>query len=161
MDDGRYGQKISFNNPLIQSQLVQKPTRPLYPDNEDIFLEFVEGSSPVDLHLPLTQTLMKVTHEADLKLYSLELLSGSKVIVRLHAEEVIILFLNFLLSHAMNAPLSKILKAIHLPSLQDLKFIINSTSDLKQTYIELLNKVQSSIFSAFKNHVIPTNKPVP
>lgn len=156
MDDGRYGQKFSFNNPMIQSALVQKTTYPLYPNNQDIYVEIVEGSTPMDLHNPLTQTQIKISHEGDLKLYSIELHSGEKVIVRFHAEEVIVMFLNFLLSHASGAPISKILKAIHIPSLGDLKQIIDSTQGLKQTYEMLLEKVQSSIMLAFRKHVTPT-----
>ena len=155
MDDSRYGHKVSFNNPLIQAKIVQKPTKPLYPDNEDIYPEFVEGSSPVDIHLPLTQTQMKVTHEGDLKLFSLELISNNKVIVRLHAEEIIILFVNFILTQAVNVPLSKILKAIQVPSLSDLKLVVESTHGLKETYQELLEKVQASMLMAFRVHVSP------
>lgn len=155
MDDSRYGHKISFSNPLIQSKLVQKPTRALYPDNEDIYLEFVEGSAPVDIHLPLTQTQMKVTHEGELKLYSLELISNERVIVCIHSEELIILFLNFLLTHAQNVAISKILKAIHVPSLSDLKLVVESTQGLKETYQTLLEKVESSILMAFRIHVTP------
>lgn len=155
MDDSRYGHKVSFNNPLIQNQLVQKATRPLYPENEDIYLEFVEGSSPVDIHLPLTQTQLKVSHEGDLKLYALELLSNNRVIVRLHGEELIILFINFLLGHANNVPLSKILKAVHIPALNDLRLVVETTQGLKSTYQELLTKVQSSMQMAFRVHVSP------
>jgi hypothetical protein len=155
MDDGRFGHKFSFNNPMIQSQLLVKPTRPLYPENEDIFLEFVEGSNPNDLHLPLTQTVVKITHEGDLKLHSLELMSQSRTILRLHGEEVVIQFLNFLLSHAIHAPLSKVLKAIHIPSATDLNQVIDTTLDLKQTYQKLLEKVQASISNAFKLNVTP------
>ena len=155
MDDSRYGHKISFNNPMIQAKLVLKPTRPMYPDNQEIYLEFVEGSTPMDLHLPLTQTQIKITHDGDLKLYSLELFSNDREIVRLHAEELIILFVNFLLTQAINFPLSKILKAIHVPSLADLKFVIETTDGLKQTYQDILNKVQTSILMAFRTHVSP------
>ncbi len=155
MDDSRYGHEVSFNNPMIQARIVQQPTRPLYPDNEDIYLEFVEGSSPVDIHLPLTQTQIKVTHEGELKLYSLELVSHDKVIVRLHSEEVVILFVNFLLTHAVNVPISKILKAVHVPALADLKKVVESTHGLKETYQELLEKVQSSMGNAFRVHVRP------
>jgi hypothetical protein len=155
LDDSRYGHKVSFNNPMIQAKLVQKPTKPMYPDNQEIYLEFVEGSSPVDIHLPLTQTQMKVTHDGDLKLHSLELISNDRVIVRLHAEELVILFVNFLLTQATNYPLSKILKAIHVPSLSDLKVVIETTHGLKETYQSILEKVQSSILKAFTTQVSP------
>jgi hypothetical protein len=160
MDDGRYGQKISFNNPVIQSLLVKKVTRPLYPHNEDVYYDRIENSSPAELHLPLTQTQIKVTHEGDLKFYFLELMSGDRVIVRFCSEEIVILFLNFILSHALNVPISKILKAVHLPSLTDLMSIIDSTEDMKQTYQALLDKVQLSIQSLFRTHVVSPKKPL-
>ena len=159
IDDGRFGHKISFNNPMVQSQLVQKQTRPLYPENVDIFLEFVDGSTPVDIHLPLTTTQIKVTHEGELKLYSLEIISRDKVVVRLHAEETMVLFLNFILSQACNVPISKILRAVHVPSLEDLKSVIESTQSLKETYQELLGKVQTSIAHAFRAHVTTKRAP--
>jgi hypothetical protein len=153
LDDSRFGSKISFNNPLIQGLLTQKPTRALYPQNEDVYIEFVEGQLPMDIHRPLTQTQLKVIHEGELKLHVLELLSDEKIIIRLHAEEAIVLFLNFLLTQAHNLPISKLLKAIHLPSLQDLKSVIDSTNYLKETYQHLLTQVQESIMLVFRVHV--------
>jgi hypothetical protein len=144
---------------MIQSKLVLKQTKAMYPDNNEIYVEFVEGSSPIDIHLPLTQTQMKITHDGDLKLHSLELISNERVIVRVHAEELSILFVNFLLTHAMNFPLSKILKAIHVPSLKDLKLVIETTDEMKQTYQDILNKVQASILMAFQIHVSPKRSP--
>ncbi len=155
MDDSRYGSKISFNNPVIQGQLVQRPTRPLYPENEDIYFEFIDGSVAKDIHLPLTETTIQISHEGDLKLFALEILSGKKVIVRLHAEEVMIHFLHFILSQAINIPISKILKAVHVPALTDLKDVIESTQNFKFVYVELLERVQKSIMEAFRLHVTP------
>ncbi len=159
LDDGRYGHKISFSNPMIQSKLIQKQTKPIYPDNQEIYFEFVEGSSPIDLHLPLIETHINITHEGELKLYSLDLMSNGRVIVRLHAEELIILFVNFLLTQATNFPLSKILKAIHVPSLSDLKLVVETTHGLKETYQDILQRVQSSILMAFTRHVSPKRAP--
>jgi hypothetical protein len=155
MGDLRFGQKISFNNPVIASQLESRPTKPLYPENEDIFIEFVEGSVPTDMHLSLSETQMKVSHEGELKLYSLELLHKKRVIVRLHAEESMVLFIQFLLAHAVDVPISKILRAVHVPALNELKSIIETTKDFKVTYEELLNQVQSSIMTAMRLHVTP------
>jgi hypothetical protein len=155
MDDVRFGQKVSFANPLIQAQLVNKPTRALYPDNNDVFIEFVDGTVPGDIHLTLCETLVKVTHEGELKLYSLELIHQKRVIVRLHADEAMILFVQFLLNHAIDIPISKILKAVNVPSSDDLKKIIETTKDFKVTYEELLGLVQKSIMHAMRLHVSP------
>lgn len=154
MDDVSLGQKLSFNNPVIQSQLVNRPTKPLYPNNEDVYIEFVEGTVPQDIHLPLTNVQLKVSHEGDLKLYSIELIHHQKVVVRMHSEECMILFIQFLLSHASDVPMSKILKAIYVPSITDLKTIIDSTRDFKTTYEELLLKVKNSITNALRLHVL-------
>jgi hypothetical protein len=152
MDDSRFGQKVSFNNPVIQAQLVQKPTRPLDLDNKDIFFEFVH-SLPSDIHLPLTSSSIRINHDGELKLYMLELNSAGKVIVRLHGEEIILLFINFILSQALNVPISKVLRAIHVPDINDLREVIETTQGLKHTYQEILTRVQNSILEAFRLQV--------
>jgi len=155
MEDARFGHKISFNNPVIQGQLIQKPTKPLFPQNDDIFLELVASENQGNIHLNLTQTHIRMTHEGELKLYSLELISDDKIIVRLHAEEPMILFIHFILSHAVNVPISKLLRAVHIPSLIDLKTIIETSQSFRVTYEELLQNVQNSIMDAFRLHVSP------
>lgn len=155
MGDMRFGQKVSFVNPMIQSQLVSRPTKPLYPQNEDIFIEFVEGTNPSEIHLSLTETQIKVSHEGELKLYSLELLHGKKTIVRLHAEEPMILFIQFIFSEVSGVPISKLLRAVHVPGLADLKEIIETTKDFKVVYEELLKEVQNSIMNAMRIQVLP------
>ena len=159
MDDLKYGQKVSFVNPIIQAKLVTKKTFPLFPQNDDICIEYPDGTIPTDTHLQLTQTQMRVYHEGELKLYSLELLSDKKTIVRLHAEEAMILFIQFLLSHAEGVAVSKILRAIHVPSLNDLREIIETTKDFKVVYEELLNQVESSIMNAMRLQIIQGKKP--
>lgn len=153
LNDQRYGQKVSFSNPLIQGQLVQKKTRALYPENEDVYLEFV--SIPGDIHLPLQETSIQVSHEGELKLHSLELIAANKVIVRLHTEESMALFINFILSQASGVPISRILRAVHVPALADLKSVISETHSFKITYTELLERVRKSIMEAMRLHVSP------
>jgi hypothetical protein len=99
MEDVRLGQKVSFLNPVIQAQLVTTPTKSLYPKNDDVFIEFVEGTVPSDIHLNLTETQQKVTNDGELRLFSLELIHERKTVVRLHAEESMILFIQFVLTH--------------------------------------------------------------
>jgi hypothetical protein len=159
MGDVRLGQKVSFVNPVIQAQLVATPTKPLYPQNEDVFIEFVEGTVPTDIHLALTETQLKVTHDGDLRLFSLEFLHERKTVVRLHAEEPIVLFIQFLLSHAAGVPMSKLLRAVHVPALGDLKQIIETTKDFKTIYEELLGQVQDAIMNAMRLNVLPGRKP--
>jgi hypothetical protein len=157
MDDGRYGQKISFNNPVIEAKLVQRPTRLLYPGNEDVFVEIV-AAGPNDLHLSLTQTQLQISHEGDLKLYSLDLMSEDQTIVRLHSDEIMLLFIQYILNEARGVSLSKLLRAIHLPALSDLKEVIDSTQNFKSIYQDLLNRTQKAMMDAYRLHVTPKRK---
>lgn len=155
MQEGSQEQKMSFNNPMVQASLAKLPTRPLYPENEEIYLEFVETTTPQDLHLPLTESEVIITHEGDLRLYALELSSNQRVIVRLHAEESLILFVQFLTSHAQDVPLSTLLKAIHVPSLADLQKILERSGTFKDTFETLHHRVQKSISEAFRYELAP------
>jgi hypothetical protein len=158
MEDQRFGQKISFSNPLVQSRLVKKSTSPLYPNNADVYFELIDGFTPIDLHQPLTSTQLKVTHEGDLKFYFLELISNDRAIVRLHGEEITLSFLNFILAQAVQVPIAKILKAVHIPSFIDLKDVLESTHELKDVFLTILNKAQSTINSVFQTHVISSRR---
>ena len=158
LDDGRVGQMVSFNNPVIQAQLVQRPTRPLYPSNDDIYLEIVSGNSPTDIHLPLTEVRVQVSHEGDLKLFSLELISNRDTVVRLHSEESLVLFTHFVLSEALNHPISKLLRAVHVPSLADIKDVLANNQSFRTSYQELQTGVQKSIMDAFRLHMTPKRK---
>ncbi len=155
MDDGRMGPKISWANPVIHAALLQKPTRPIMPENEDVYIEFVDGTSPSDLHLPLTTAETRVTHDGEVKLHFIELFSGSRVIVRMHADEALILFIHYLLSHAHDVPISKLLFAVHVPRSADLAEVIANSLSMKSQYEELLSCVQNSIKDAMRLQVTP------
>ncbi len=158
MDDLHIGQKVSFNNSVVQTKLMSRPTMPLYPENENIYIEFVDVTNPSDIHLNLTDTALKITNESELKLYSLELMHENKVIVRLHAEEPLIIFIQFLLTQAIDVSIAKILRAVHVPALNDIKLIIESTKEFKASYQELLRQVQNSIMNAMRAHVLPPSR---
>lgn len=158
LEDVRLGQTISFVNPLVQAKLMTKATKALYPENEDVFIEFVEGTVPSDIHLTLTSTQTKVSHDGELRLHFIELLHQDKVVVRLHAEEAMILFIQFLLTHANHIPISKVLRAVHVPTITCLKEIIDTTKEFKITYASLLTQVQASIMNAMRLQMMPSRK---
>ncbi|MFL5785217.1 MAG: hypothetical protein ACJ76H_11440 [Bacteriovoracaceae bacterium] len=155
MDDGRMGPKISWANPVIQAQLLKQPTRPIMPENEDVYIEFVEGTSPNDLHLPLFSSEARTTLDGELKIHYLELISQGRVIVRMHAEEALILFIHYLLSYAKDVPISKLLRAVHVPYAHDLSKIIEDSVSMKSQYEELLYSVQNSIKDAMRLQIVP------
>lgn len=158
LNDSKSGQKFSFINPVVQSKLISKPTYPIYPNNQDVYVEFIEGTSPSDIHLSMTEIRSQVSHKDEIKLCHLDLIHQGKVIVRLHADELMIAFIHFILSQVSGLPISKILKAIHIPQLHELKHIVETTKDLKTSYEELLGLIQQSIMNAMRLHVLQVKK---
>jgi hypothetical protein len=125
------------------------------PENEDVYIEFVEGTSPNDLHLPLFSAEARTTLDGELKIHYLELISRGRVIVRMHAEEALILFIHYLLTYAKDVPISKLLRAVHVPYAHDLSRIIEDSVSMKTQYEELLYSVQNSIKDAMRLQIVP------
>jgi hypothetical protein len=69
-----------------------------------------------------------------------------------------VLFIQFLLSHANDIAISRLLRAVHVPALNDLKRIIETTKDFKLVYEHLLQDVQNAIMLAMKIQVLPGKK---
>lgn len=154
LNDVHFGQKISFLNPIIQEKLVHQKTTPLYPGHEDVYIEFVHGTTPADIHLYLTSCEMVVSSDKGLKFFYLVLKNNDQDILKLHADETMILFLQFLLEQAKGLPFSKILKAIYIPRSHDLKNVINTTAELKKVYEEILQEVQQTLMNSFRKQVL-------
>jgi len=154
MDESKAGSTFSFNNPILQGLLVQKPNSPIYPRHSDVFIEFVDGTSPQDIHKTLSHTQVKVIQKNDLKLHHLELYSNQEAIVRIHSDEHMIMFLQFILSHAVKLPIAKVLRATYAPNLADLKEVIEMSQNFKTNYSKLLVMIQQTISDAFTHNLI-------
>ena len=154
MNDNRFGSVVNFNNPLIKMQLLNSETHCIYPSNNDVYIEFIENSRPDGIHLPMTSFKTRTTHEGDLKLHFLELNHGDETIIRLHSDESMLCFISFLLSHASGVPFSKLLRAIHVPKLERLKEILETTQSLKTTYNDIGERIQFLISESFKIQIM-------
>lgn len=154
MNDSRFGSVVNFNNPLIKIQLMNSETSCIYPNNTDVYIEFVESSRPDGIHLPMTSFKLRTTHEGDLKLHFLELIHGEEVIIRLHSDESMLCFISFLLTHAQGIPFSKLLRAIHVPKMDRLKSILETTQSLKSTYNDIGERIQYLISESFKIQIM-------
>lgn len=154
MNDNRFGSVVNFNNPLIKMQLLNSETQCIYPSNPDVYIEFVENSRPDGIHLPMTSFKTRTTHEGDLKLHYLELVHHDEVILRLHSDESMLCFISFLLSHGAGVPFSKLLRAIHVPKLERLKSILETTQSLKVTYNDIGERINHLITESFKIQIM-------
>lgn len=154
MNDNRFGSVVNFNNPLIKMQLMSSETQCIYPNNSDVYLEFIESSRPDAIHLPYTSSKLKTSFEGDLKLHYLELSHGEEAIIRLHSNESMLCFISYLLTHAHGVPFSKLLRAIHVPKLDRLKEILETTQSLKSTYTDIQQRIQYLITESFKIQIM-------
>jgi hypothetical protein len=86
------------------------------------------------------------------------MISENKIILRLHAEDSLLQFIQLLLSEAYDVPVSKILRALYVPKISDLKEVIETTKDLRIIYEELLEEVQKTLDHAMRIQVLQGRK---
>lgn len=136
---------INFNNPMFHAPLLLVPKVSLYPDNQDIYVEFI-GSKAINLlHSPLSSIKRKTISEGSKERACLDLFVGQEKIVSLHSEETMIIFLEFLLQNAVNHPISLVLQGAKVPTLKDLNSIIGSLNSISKTISDVSLDVKNMI----------------
>lgn len=132
---------VNFANPILKGPLVKSRTRPIYPKNPDIYVEFCNLSNASFLHLPLDKAIRKNKIEEGITTYELELYAQGEKVLSLYSDEGMIQFLEFIFSKAINVPVSKILQGVAVPYLEDLKTIISSYTMLQKTLCEIYQQI--------------------
>lgn len=150
MDDPRMGTQINFLNPLIQKPLSQLKTSSVFPRHPDIFTDYIPGVSSEDLSLPLCKTELRMQVEGDLKTYFLEVFNSQRPVLRLHSEEEMLLLAQFILNSAQGVELGRILKALQLPALAELKDIVGHTIQQRRTFSDLSVQAQQFMDECFR-----------
>lgn len=142
VDKMDFGSKagINFNNPLLKSPLLLSKTRPIYPSNQDLFIQFVESGVAASLHSNLQRVKRKSTTGNDVTTNCLILYANEREVLAIYSEPEMLMFLEFILTNVTGASISKILQAITVPTLADLKSIIHNYKFLKKTFEEVLDQ---------------------
>ncbi len=143
---------INFNNPVLKSPLLLSKTYPIYPDNDDIYLEF-NSHALESVHSPLTRVRATTEKKDDYTSHILELYSGETKVITLYTDQAMISFLDFILNNVLNAPISKILQSVEVPALDDLKSILNAYGSLNRS-LEELSKELPALFDQLINSTI-------
>ncbi|EQC50549.1 hypothetical protein [Bacteriovorax sp. DB6_IX] len=125
---------VNYSNPAIMSEVVTLDKYPIYPVNEDLYLE-ASLRERNDIHLPLTHTKLVKSDTG----HSLELYSEAAKLFSMHGEHTLLHFAQFILTNAAGVQISKILQSLELPAASDLKSIV-----------ERHNEVESSLEEAIK-----------
>lgn len=147
------GGGVNFNNPIIKTPLVLSKTQKIYPNNEEVYVEFNNENSLNLIHSPLEKVKRKTNNQNGIETFSLELHAAQSVFLTIYADEDMILFLKFIFENLTGVPLSKLLQGVAAPRLQDLKSIIASFKSLK-TALEELNYRLPQIYATLINQSI-------
>ncbi|MEI8346052.1 MAG: hypothetical protein WCG27_01195, partial [Pseudomonadota bacterium] len=138
-NNGKNG-SAQFSNPLILGPLLKSNLKPIYPQNQDIYVDF-KIADPHDIHLPLTKALSK----RDEQNHYLELFSHDRPIIRLYSTLNITSFIKYLLDNSTNIPVSKLLQKIQIPTAENLDLILHNFKQMEDTLGQLKGKVTEQI----------------
>ena len=142
---------LNFNNPALRNSLLDCNLRPVFPNNEDFFVEF-NNFQPEDLSLPLDNAILKKVEDEEEKeeQYFLSLLSDGKCLVKIYAEKDLLEFLRYLVSNFHGVPISKILQGIKVPSKSDFKLCTEKFLGTSKSFRILDKKISDIIDNYFK-----------
>lgn len=130
---------LNFSNPIVKTPLLLSKTYPIYPNNDDIFLEF--HSSAQHIHVPLTKVKNNTTQIDGITRNTLELYSQNELILTMDSDKEMILFLEFILSNCTGRPVSQILQGVQVPRLEDLKNILQAFDSMKRIIMQTSDKI--------------------
>src|SRR5690606_23464471 len=117
---------INFSNPILKDPLVLSKTYPIYPNNADIFIQF-DGPSNINvLHSALQKAKKKTINNGDVVSHCLTLYANDQEAISLYSDPDMLLFLDFIMGNVLGAPIGKILQGIQVPSLENLKSILQN-----------------------------------
>ncbi len=132
---------INFSNPILKSPLVLSKTYSIYPHNNDLFIEFNSENGTKFIHSPLERIATKTVEVEGVNNYGIELYSQGELVITMYSDIEMIKFLEFILSNVSGTPISKILQGVQVPSLNDLKSIMQSFNAMNRNLSEISEKL--------------------
>jgi hypothetical protein len=130
---------LNFSNPILKTPLLLSKTYPIYPTNEDIFLEFHNTAQRI--HVALAKVISRSEEIDGIHRNFLELYSQNELILTVDSDREMIQFLEFILNNCIGRPISQILQGIEVPRLEDLKNILQSFNAMKRIIVQTSDKI--------------------
>jgi hypothetical protein len=151
-DPSERSSQIDFQNPLIMTPLVALRCRPLYPKNEDVFVDLAINDRD-DLFLSLSSIHMRSDEESHL----LELRHGDRCLVKLHSDPSLLAFIRFILGSAIGSPIGGLLSQLKIPSLIEFKAILGHYNELERATKESKIKITDLVGQLLVQHISGMN----
>ena len=138
-----------FNNRLIREALLRLESYPVYPKNEDVYLEF-NVVNQEELHHPLAELSLKPENRQ----YVLSLEDEEKqTILRLHSEPEFLEFIQYILSSAIGYPISSLIKNLYLPKLTQFQEILRNYTMMDHCLKEILKELTTLIVQMLTHQI--------
>ncbi len=144
--------KCNFSNPLIQEPLLKLQTRPIFPDNEDVYIDLSTKDMAV-LNLPLTAHKVIHNHSAGENHSSIELYSKDRSVATLHCQRNMAEFIDYIIPQAYSHKIATILQGIEVPYIDELIDIMKHHKELNEELQKLLGKSGQMIDSIFQQQI--------
>ncbi len=155
LSDPRLGSQINFQNPELQKALSELPSYPiLRPVHPDVYVEFLDDVQSEDLNSVLTRVDLKSQVDGELRLWSLEFSNNQRVICRLHSDEGMLLFAQFIAQFAIGRSIGQLIKALRLPSLTDMQRVVGQAKNKQSVFNELLMFTSNYLEECFRTQFL-------
>jgi hypothetical protein len=132
--------QISFKNPVICQELTKVPANNIYPENDEIFVEF-KVSDMQSVYKIMTNFNVQKSKDV----YQVELQSQDEIIAVLNCPEHIAMLLDVILSNLKGQPIAQLLTGIKVPTNEALRSVLDAQEDLTSTFRQIYNNVQNSL----------------
>lgn len=139
---------VAFINPLIIQELKSLELSPLFPHNDDIYVDFKiddkEGFSQ-----GLSSTKLDIKESGSI----LSLFSDNKEAVVFHSEPIMLKFIEFILNSAEGYPILDILQNLNVPNIDELQTAIQRIVDLETNLKSIHQKLNSFILTILSQQI--------
>lgn len=133
-----------FENPVMADALRKTKTHPIFPENEEIFVEIMTNSAQA-IYSSLTGIKMNLSEKMGETQYNLDLLSGETVVLRMYSDIRILKLIRYILSNVTDMTMANIIQNLEIPRVEDLKNIFKDFEQLMETLSLVHKKTEQSI----------------
>ncbi len=152
----KQGKEIKFKNPLFIDSLLQSNVSPLFPNNDDVFIELKIKNAEA-IHSKLTEVKLKKDcpnqNDDDQEKYFLELYSKDQLIIKIYAEKHLLEFISFIMKNALHNPISFLLQKTYIPTEIELAQTISKINLIEKNVIKVYNEVYELIEKIIRENI--------
>lgn len=140
INSGKVQANYDYNNPSLIQKVVSLDKSPIYPNNSDIYLETLI-SERNDIHLPLTSAILEKSELT----YTLKLVSNDTQVLKLHGDQQLLQFIQFILSGAQSVAISTILQSLEIPSASELNQVLSTQDQVANNVNETFKIINQTL----------------